>query len=205
MARTKAASAMANHADGNSMTEESSVTSSAKTPHDSASRSKGSSRSKKIPSVVEAASVRTQDELASLSRGSTRFRNEHARVDESPVPDEARKTIVTPINKESSPYGMMRQNDLAFLKTVICKDLFPKVKFATVSNMEYSSSPYSLSRVFAELCNVPPEEREQWWFGVKKVVRNTLSSQRTNKAAQMRLTFMSKWLYCHVCCLSIYS
>jgi hypothetical protein len=147
---------------GNSMTEESSVTSSARTPHDPPSRSRDSLGSRHIPSVVAA-------------------------VNETP--DEEERSEPTRVSLPRLPVN----DDTALLKTIICKDVWPKVKFVTTQNMAYSTAMYSLPRYFAELCHVPPGEREQWWFDVKKLVRNTLSTQRTNKTAQMRLTFMGAY------------
>jgi hypothetical protein len=129
------------------------------------------------------------------SLGSRKVPSVVAAVNVPPAEDEP--LVPTKVSLPRLPVN----DDTALLKTIICKDVWPKVKFVTTQNMAYSTAMYSLPRYFAELCHVPPAEREQWWFDVQKLVKNTLSTQRTNKTAQIRLMFMGEFREASCCVL----
>ena len=90
--------------------------------------------------------------------------------------------------------GILEPQGNAFLKLVISKELFPRVKFLARNQYDYSTDPYSLSRYLCETCNINPVDiREEWWNKVKQTVKNKLASLRTQRAAQMKLFFMGTY------------
>ena len=76
----------------------------------------------------------------------------------------------------------LRKVSQEFMHNKVVKELlFPKQKFATLAELDFSSSPHSICRFMASKLQIEGEDEvKTWWDGVKKHVNDALKRHRNN-------------------------
>ena len=108
------------------------------------------------------------------------------------------KTITHAASSQGEPvdeplYHYQRQNISApLVRAAIKQKLWPKVKFVTADDMEYSTDKTSLVQRVCNLFNVHDSHRDWFWRSTKKIMRQGLAHRRSEVGNSIKLEFMSK-------------
>ncbi|KAI2510506.1 hypothetical protein MHU86_3926 [Fragilaria crotonensis] len=78
---------------------------------------------------------------------------------------------------------------------VVKELLFPKQKFATLAELDFSNSPHLICRFMASKLQIEGKDKvKTWWDGVKKHVNDALKRHRNNVIKTIKQLFRDKIL-----------
>jgi hypothetical protein len=85
----------------------------------------------------------------------------------------------------------LRKVSQEFMHDKVVKELlFPKQKFATLAELDFSNSPHSICRFMASKLQIEGEDEvKTWWDGVKKHVNDALKRHRNNVIKTIKQLF----------------
>jgi hypothetical protein len=88
----------------------------------------------------------------------------------------------------------LRKVSQEFMHDKVVKELlFPKQKFATLAELDFSNSPHSICRFMASKLQIEGEDKvKSWWDGVKKHVNDALKRHRNNVIKTIKQLFRGK-------------
>ena len=81
-----------------------------------------------------------------------------------------------------------------FMHDKVVKELvFPKQKFASLAELDFSNNPHSICRFMANKLQIEGEDKvKSWWDGVKKHVNEALNRHRNNVIKSLKQLLKGK-------------